>query len=137
MPLSARASLFPATFELPDETHGTPEGSPRRQLACMQVFATSPAVPRQKKPRGVSGSRRTTDPVCDMINRVRGRDMTRADEYRLRAKEALALMQRCQTSSRHLLQEIARAWLTLAHAAEVSSNASNLKRSEAQDQTVH
>ena len=40
----------------------------------------------------------------------------RADEYRQRAKEALALMSKCQLSSRALLPDFASAWLTLADA---------------------
>jgi hypothetical protein len=65
-----------------------------------------------------------------MISRGSG-VMKKADEYRLRAKEALAIIPKCQPSSRPVLQQIAQAWLTLAHAAELSSNASDLKISEA------
>ncbi len=63
--------------------------------------------------------------------------MKKADEYRLRAKEALAIIPRCQPSTRRVLEQIAQAWLTLAHAAEVSSKASGLKRAVGREPTVH
>lgn len=63
--------------------------------------------------------------------------MHKADEYRERAKAALALMSKCQPSSRELLRDVAAAWLTLADAADASVQAHNLKAAQAGGPAIH
>jgi hypothetical protein len=61
----------------------------------------------------------------------------KADEYRRHAKEALALMPKFGPSGRELLREVARAWLSLARAADVSNKPSGTSASQREKNGPH
>ncbi|MBX9826466.1 MAG: hypothetical protein K2Y27_15935 [Xanthobacteraceae bacterium] len=63
--------------------------------------------------------------------------MKKADEYRRHANEALTLMSKFWPSGRKLLRDVARAWLSLARAADASATASHEKASERAKNTPH